>query len=113
MKAMEYRIRRGKRESERIRVSNNENWIAFKKNIAVIKSLGNPVVTYSFSIINWNLNELKKIDTKNRKQLTRNRMHHREIGVDSLYLPGCSGGGETIQLELSKKITEMRLVNDF
>ena len=41
------------------------------KNIIIaINTLALPIVTYSFNIINWNLNEIKRLDAKIRKQLT-------------------------------------------
>ena len=39
-----------------------------KNRITAINTLTIPVVTYSFNVVNWNLKELKKLDTKIRKQ---------------------------------------------
>ena len=56
------------------------------KNIIIaINTLALPIVTYSFNIINWNLNEIKRLDAKIRKQLTIYRMHHPKADVDRLY----------------------------
>ena len=44
--------------------------------IEAINTLAIPVVTYSLNIINWTLPDIRKIDTKIRKLLTVNRMHH-------------------------------------
>ena len=74
-----------------------------KNRITVVNTLAIPVVTYSFSIINWNMSDLRKIDTKIRKQLTCNRMHHPKSDVDRLYIQRKSGGRGMIQLELSYK----------
>ena len=41
-----------------------------------ISTLAIPVVSYSFNVVNWNLEEIKRIDRKIRKLMTRNRMHH-------------------------------------
>ena len=41
-----------------------------------INTLVVPVVTYSFDIINWNVEDLKKLDRKTRKLLTMGKMHH-------------------------------------
>ena len=38
-----------------------------------------PVVTYSFTVINWSLTEIKKFDIKIRKLLTMHRIHHPQI----------------------------------
>ena len=65
-----------------------------------------PVVTYSFNIINWTLQELAKLDTKTRKFLTTYKIHHPKSDVDRLYLPRTEGG---IQLELSYKSTTVGL----
>ena len=64
-----------------------------------------PVVTYSFNIINWTLQELAKLDTKTRKFLTTYKIHHPKSDVGRLYLPRTEGGRGLIQLELSYKST--------
>ena len=38
-----------------------------RNRIDAVNSLALPVVTYSFTIINWSLTEIKKVDTKARK----------------------------------------------
>ena len=42
-----------------------------KKTITAIKMLAICVITYSFNIIDWNLSEVKRLDTKVRKMMTR------------------------------------------
>ena len=49
-----------------------------------INSLALPVVTYSFTIINWSLTEIKKVDTNIRKVLTMHRMYHPKSDVNRL-----------------------------
>ena len=44
--------------------------------IEAINTLAVPVVQYSFNIINWNLADLSRLDTKTRKLLAPNKMHH-------------------------------------
>ena len=68
-----------------------------------------PVVTCSFNIINWTLQELVKLDTKTRKFLTTYKIHHPKSDVDRLYLPRTEGGRGLIQLELSYKSTTVGL----
>ena len=80
-----------------------------KNRITAVNTLAIPVVTYSFSIINWNMSDLRKIDTKIRKQLTCNRMHHPKSDVDRLYIQRKSGGRGMIQLELSYKTSVIGL----
>ena len=77
--------------------------------LEAINTLAVPVVTYSFSIINWTLQELAKLDTKTRNFLTMYKMHHPKSDVDRLYLLRNEGGGGLIQLELSYKSTTIGL----
>ena len=44
-----------------------------RNRIYAINSLALPLVTYSFTLINWSLTEIKKIDIKIRKLLTMHR----------------------------------------
>ena len=78
-------------------------------NLEAINTLAVPVVTYSFNIINWTLQELAKLDTKTRDFLTMYKMHLPKSDVDRLYLPRNEGGGWFIQLELSYKSTTIGL----
>ena len=71
--------------------------------ILAINALAIPVVTYSMNIINWKLNDLKRIDVKTRKLLTIEKIHHPRADVDRLYIPRSEGGRGLIQLELSYK----------
>ena len=73
--------------------------------ITAINTLATPVVTYSFNIINWKLTEIKRLDTKTRKLLTMQNMHHPKADVDRMYLPRASGGRGLVQLELAFKTT--------
>ena len=72
-----------------------------KNRIEAINTLAVPVVQYSFNIINWNLADLNRLETKTRKLLTSNKMHHPKADVDHLYLPRSSGGRGIIELETS------------
>ena len=74
-----------------------------------INTLAIPVVTYSFNIINWKMSDIKKLDTKTRKILTMERMHHPKTDVNRLYLPRAEGGRGLIQLELTFKTTTIGL----
>ena len=67
------------------------------------------MVTYSFDIINWTLQELAKLDTKTRRFLTTYKMHHPKSDVDRLYLPITEGGRGLIQVKLSYKSTTIGL----
>ena len=60
--------------------------------IQAINAFAIPVVTYSFSMIKWNLSDIKKMDIKIRKLLTCNRMHYSKADVERLYVPRHEGG---------------------
>ena len=74
-----------------------------------INTLAVPVVTYSFNIINWTVEDLKKLDRKTRKLLTMGKMHHPKADKDRLYLPRKSGGRGLIQIERTFKTTTIGL----
>ena len=44
--------------------------------IAAIGAIAVPVLRYSFGIINWRIEEMKKIDRKTRRMLAMCRVHH-------------------------------------
>ena len=68
-----------------------------------------PVVTYSFNIIDWSMQEIKRMDVKVRKLLTINRMQHPKADVDRIYLPRAEGGRGMIQLENAFKTSTIGL----
>ena len=74
-----------------------------------INTLAVPVVTYSFNIINWTVEDLKKLDRKTRKLLTMGKMHHPKADKDRLYLPRKSGGRGLIQIKRAYKTTTIGL----
>ena len=74
--------------------------------LEAINTLAVPVVTYSFNIIFWTLQELAELDTKTRNFLTMYKMHHPKSDVDR---HRNEGGGGFIQLELSYKSTTIGL----
>ena len=46
-----------------------------------INTVAMPVVTYSFNIVNWTAQDIKNLDIRTRKFLTKERMHHPKSGV--------------------------------
>ena len=72
-----------------------------RSRINAINSLALLVVTYSFSVTNWSLTEIKKVDIKLCKLLTMHRMHQPKSDVNRLYLPRMKGDRGLVQLELS------------
>ena len=61
--------------------------LSAKNKIQAIGSLAVPVLRYSFGIINWNQEEVQKLDRKTRKLLTIHGQHHPKAAVDRLYVP--------------------------
>ena len=51
------------------------------------------------------MSDIKNLDTKTRKMLTMEKMHHRKADVDRMYLPRTAGGRGLTQLKLSFKST--------
>ena len=77
--------------------------------IEAINTVAIPVVTYSFNIINWILEDIRSLDRKTRKLLTKERMHHPKPDVDRMYLPKSTGGRGLIQIETTYKTTTIGL----
>jgi hypothetical protein len=57
-----------------------------KNKIIATGTLEVPVVRYSFGIVNWRLDEIKKIDRRTRKILIMYKMHHPKADTDRLYV---------------------------
>ena len=53
--------------------------LSARNKITAIGALAVPVLRYSFGIINWRTEEIKKIDRKTRKTLTMYKMHHPKL----------------------------------
>jgi hypothetical protein len=73
--------------------------LSTKNKITATGSLAVPVLRYSFGIINWHQEELRKLDRKTRKLLTIRGQHHPKAKVDRLYILRKQGGRELSQLE--------------
>jgi len=63
-----------------------------RNKITAIGELAVSVLRYSFGIINWRIEEIKKIDRKTRKMLTMYKRHHAKADIDSLYVKRKEGG---------------------
>ena len=72
-------------------------------------TLATPVVTYSFNIVDWKMEEIRKLGRKTRKLLIMDRMHQPRADVDRMYLPRNKGGRGLIQLEIAYKIATIGL----
>ena len=80
-----------------------------KNKMTAFNTLAIPVVTYSFNIIDWSRQEIKRMDIKVRKLLTINRMHHPKADVDRIYLSRAERGRGIIQLENAFKTSTIGL----
>ena len=58
-----------------------------KNKLEATHTLAIPVVTYSFNIINWDSEEIRRMNRKIRKLLPVNRMHHPRADVNRMYIP--------------------------
>ena len=80
-----------------------------RNKITAINTLAIPVMTYSFNIVDWNLSEVKRLDTKIRKTITTRSMHHPKADIHRLYLPRSNEGRGLTHLELSHKTSTICL----
>jgi len=62
-------------------------------------ALAVPVLRYSFGIIIWRTEGIKKIDRKTRKMLAMYKMHHQKADRDRLYAKRKEGGRVLVQIE--------------
>jgi hypothetical protein len=74
-----------------------------KNKTTSIGALAVPVLRYSFGIINWILEEIKKTDGKTRKILTMYKLHHPKADVDRLYVKKQEGASALSQIEAAYK----------
>ena len=80
-----------------------------RNKISALNTLAVPVVTYTFGVIDWKLDEIKALDVMTRKQLHMNRMHAMKADVDRIYLPCQEGGRGLTNLEREYKATMIGL----
>jgi len=74
-----------------------------RNKITAIGALAVPVLRYSFGIINWRTEEMKKTDRKTRNMLTLYKMHHPKADIDRLYVKRKGGGTGLVQIEAAYK----------
>ena len=76
-----------------------------RNKITATEALVVTILRYSFGIINWRNEEIKKIDRKNRKMLTMYyKMHHPKADIDRLYIKRKEGGRGLVQVEAAYKV---------
>lgn len=51
-----------------------------------------PVLLYSFGVLHWRRDELAKLDTHFRTEMTKHCLHHPRAAVQRMYLPRAGGG---------------------
>ena len=61
------------------------------------------MLRYSFGIINWRTEEIKKIDRKSRKMLTLYKMHHPKADIDRLYVKRIEEWRGVVKIEAAYK----------
>jgi len=74
-----------------------------KNKITAIRALVVPVLRYSFGIISWRLEEIRKFDRKTRKVLTMYKLHYPKGDIDRLYVKRKGGGRGLLQIEATYK----------
>jgi hypothetical protein len=87
-----------KQYARRLRLIFNTE-LSAKNKMQANGSLAVPVLRYSFGIINWHQEELKKLDRKTRKILTIHSQHHPRADIGRLYVPRKEGGKGLMQVE--------------
>jgi hypothetical protein len=73
--------------------------LSAKNKIQAIGALAVAVLRYSFGIIDWHQEELRKLDRKTRKLLTTHGQHHPKADVDRFYVSRIQVGRGLMQLE--------------
>ena len=67
------------------------------------------MLRYSFGIINWRTEKIKKIDRKTRKMLTMYKMDHPKADIDRLYVKRKEGGRGLVQIEAAYEAEIMNI----
>jgi len=74
-----------------------------RNKVTAIGTLAVPMLRYSFGVINWRIEEIKKIGRKTRKMLTMYKMYHPKAGIDMLFVKRKEGGRGLVQIEAGYK----------
>jgi hypothetical protein len=80
-----------------------------RNKMTAIGALAVPILRYSFGIINWRMEEIKKIDRKTRNMLTMYKTHHPKADIDRLYVKRKEGGRGLVQVEAAYKAEIMNI----
>jgi len=74
-----------------------------RNKITTIGALAAPMLRYSFGIINWRTEEIKKIGRKTRKMIKMYKTNHPKADIDMLYVKRKEGGRELVQIKAAYK----------
>ena len=88
-----------------------ESELTGKNKFIAISAIAQPVLAYSFGILNWKEAEIQAIDRRTRKLLTINNLHHPKADIDRLYLSRQIGGRGLINIEQTYRLTIIGLSN--
>ena len=77
--------------------------------MTAINEYANPVIAYTFGIVNWTEQDIKDADILVRKSLNMHRMFEIRGDVDRLYIPRHMGGRGLISIWDSFKCTNIQL----
>ena len=86
------KIRNGTEIQVKCQEYNYSNW-----------SISCSVLRCSFSIFNWRIEEIRKIDTKTRNVLTLYKMHHPKADIDRLFVKRTEGRRGPLQIKATYK----------
>ncbi|RZF47641.1 hypothetical protein LSTR_LSTR009525 [Laodelphax striatellus] len=82
-----------------------------KNKITAINTLAVSVIHYSYGIIKWTQQEIRKLDRQTRKLTTMHGALHPKADVDRLYIPRRDGGRGMSNLENTYAITQEGINN--
>ena len=80
-----------------------------KNKVLAINSWAISVLRYGAGVINWNMEEVKKLDRRTRKMMTNYGALHPKSDVDRIYLPRKNGGRGLISCEYCIRSEENNL----
>lgn len=67
--------------------------------VAATNMLAIPIITYSFGVLKWNVDELRQLDRNTRKTMHLNRSLHPRSSVPRIYLQRQHGGRGLLSME--------------
>jgi hypothetical protein len=74
-----------------------------RNKITAIGALAVPLLGYGFVTIDWKFEEIKQIDRKTRKMLTKYKIHNPNVDIDRLYIKRKEGSRGLAKLKKNIK----------